>query len=165
MFELIRAYKKYDPASKSHLEILLLYPGPKAVFFHRIAHFLYRCHLYFLARFVAETSRVLTGIEIHPGARLGRRLVIDHGVGTVIGETAEVGDDCIIFHGTTLGGINFNPGKRHPTLGNQVLVGAGAKLLGPIFIGNGAKVGANAVITKDVPEGRTAVGNPMRILD
>lgn len=165
MLELIRAYKKYDPASKSHLEILLLYPGPKAVFFHRISHFLYSCGLYFLARYVAESSRFITGIEIHPGAKLGRRLVIDHGVGTVIGETAEVGDDCIIFHGTTLGGTSFSPGKRHPTLGNQVLVGAGAKLLGPIYIGNGVKIGANAVITKDVPEGRTAVGNPMKILD
>lgn len=165
MIDLIKAYKRYDPAAKSYLEILLLYPGPKAIFLHRISHFLYVCHLYFLARFVCEFTRILTGIEIHPGAKIGRRLVIDHGVGTVIGETAEVGDDCIIFHGTTLGGTDFQNRKRHPTLGNHVLVGAGAKLLGPINIGDNVKIGANAVINKDVPNGKTAVGNPMKILD
>lgn len=165
MFELIRAYRKYDPASKSFMEVLFLYPGPKAIFFFRISHALYACRLYFLARFISELSRMLTGIEIHPGAKLGRRLVIDHGVGTVIGETAEVGDDCIIFHGTTLGGTHFKNEKRHPTLGNRVLVGAGAKLLGPIHIGDDSKIGANAVITKDVPAGVTAVGNPMKFLD
>ncbi len=165
MFELIRAYKNYDPAAKSVYEIFFLYPGPKAIFCHRVSHFLYRCHFYFLARLVSEISRLLTGIEIHPGAKLGRRLVIDHGVGVVIGETAIVGDDCIIFHGSTLGGTHFDNVKRHPTLGNHVLVGTGAKLLGPIHIGDNCKIGANAVITKDVPAGFTAVGNPMKILD
>ncbi len=163
MIDFLRAYKRYDPAAKSYLEIALLYPGPKAVLFHRIAHIFYRLHLYFIARFVSEFSRWLTGIEIHPGARLGRRLVIDHGMGVVIGETAEIGDDCIIFHGVTLGGTKFDPVKRHPTLKNGVLVGTGAKILGPVVIGDKAKVGANAVVTKDVPSGAVAVGNPAEI--
>ncbi len=158
MFDFLRAYKQYDPAAKSYLEIALLYPGPKAVFFHRIAHFFYQCKLYFISRFFSEMSRWLTGIEIHPGARLGRRLVIDHGMGVVIGETAEVGDDCVIFHGVTLGGVKFDPIKRHPTVKNKVLIGTGAKILGPITIGDGAKVGANAVVTKDVPPGATVIG-------
>lgn len=153
MLEFIKAYKNYDPAAKSILEIILLYPGPRAVFFHRIAHFLYCLKFYFLARLVADISRTLTGIEIHPGAQLGKRLVIDHGVGCVIGETAVVGDDCVIFHGVTLGGLKFEPVKRHPTVGNKVLIGTGAKILGPITIGDGAKIGANAVVVKDVPEG------------
>lgn len=147
----LRAYKNYDPAAKSMLEILLLYPGPRAVFFHRIAHALYVCKLFFLARLVADISRTLTGIEIHPGAELGKRLVIDHGVGCVIGETAIIGDDCVIFHGVTLGGMKFEPVKRHPTVGNNVLIGTGAKVLGPIMIGDNTKIGANAVIIKDVP--------------
>jgi serine O-acetyltransferase len=157
MFELIKAYKSYDPAAKSFLEILLLYPGPRALFFHRIAHFLYDIRLFFLARFVADISRTLTGIEIHPGAKIGQRLVIDHGVGCVIGETAEIGDDCIIFHGVTLGGLKFNAVKRHPTVGNRVLIGTGAKVLGPIKIGDGARIGANAVVMKEVPAGATVV--------
>lgn len=164
-FETIRAYKNYDPAAKSYLEIALLYPGPKAIFFHRIGHCFYKMKFYFMARLVAELSRFLTGIEIHPGAKIGRRLVIDHGMGIVIGETAEVGNDCIIFHGVTLGGLKFDPVKRHPTILNQVLVGAGAKVLGPVTIGNGVKIGANSVITKDVGDGLTAVGNPMKILE
>lgn len=147
----LRAYKNYDPAAKSMLEILLLYPGPRAVFFHRIAHALYTCKLFFFARLVADISRTLTGIEIHPGAQLGKRLVIDHGVGCVIGETAVIGDDCVIFHGVTLGGMKFEPVKRHPTVGNNVLIGTGAKVLGPITIGDGTKIGANAVVIKDVP--------------
>lgn len=150
MFEFLKAYKNYDPAAKSYMEIFLLYPGPRAVLFHRIAHFLYNIRLYFIARLVADISRTITGIEIHPGAKLGRRLVIDHGVGCVIGETAEIGDDCIIFHGVTLGGLKFDPVKRHPTVGNRVLIGAGAKVLGPIHIGDGARIGANAVVMKDV---------------
>lgn len=158
MMDFLRAYKNYDPAAKSLFEIALLYPGPKAVFFHRIAHCLYRTRLFFLARFVAEFSRWLTGIEIHPGAKLGERLVIDHGMGVVIGETAEVGNDCIIFHGVTLGGLKFDPVKRHPTVGNKVLIGTGAKVLGPIHLGDGSRVGANSVITKDVPAGETVVG-------
>lgn len=155
MFELIKAYKNYDPAAKSELEILLLYPGPKAIFFHRIAHEFYQMRFYFLARFISEFSRFLTGIEIHPGAILGRRLVIDHGMGIVIGETAVVGDDCILFHGVTLGGRKFDPVKRHPTLGHKVLVGAGAKVLGPIHLGNGCRIGANTVVFRDVPAGAT----------
>lgn len=158
MLDLLRAYKNYDPAAKSQLEILLLYPGVKAVFFHRISHFLYQCRLYFLARLVSEISRWMTGIEIHPGAKVGQRLVIDHGVGVVIGETAEIGNDCIIFHGVTLGGLKFDPIKRHPTLADRVMVGAGAKVLGPILIGESARIGANAVVTKAVPPGATVVG-------
>lgn len=164
MRELVRAYRSYDPAAKSDFEILLLYPGPKAIFFHRIANFFYRHHWYFPARFFGELSRWLTGIEIHPGAKLGRRVVIDHGMGLVIGETAEVGDDCILFHGVTLGGLKFDPVKRHPTVGHRVLIGAGAKVLGPVVLGDDCRVGANAVVTKDVPPGKTAVGNPMHIL-
>lgn len=163
MMDFLRAYKSYDPAAKSLWEIALLYPGPKAVFFHRISHALYDNGLFFLARFVSEFSRWWTGIEIHPGARIGHRLVIDHGMGVVIGETAEIGDDCIIFHGVTLGGLFFDPVKRHPTLGNKVLVGAGAKILGNVRIGDGARVGANAVVTKEVPAGATAVGAAMTL--
>lgn len=156
--ELVNAYKNYDPAAKSKIEILLLYPGIKAFLFHRLAHYLYRKNLFFLARFVAEFSRWLTGIEIHPGAQLGQRLVIDHGMGVVIGETAEIGNDCIIFHGVTLGGTSFNAIKRHPTIGNNVILGAGAKILGPITVADNAKVGANAVITKSVGAGAIVVG-------
>lgn len=157
MFDFLKAYRNYDPAAKSYLEILLLYPGPRALFFHRIAHALYKSGLFFMARLVADISRTLTGIEIHPGAKIGRRLVIDHGVGCVIGETAEIGDDCIIFHGVTLGGLKFDPVKRHPTIGDRVLIGTGAKILGPILIGNDSRIGANAVVMKDVAPGRTVV--------
>lgn len=157
MITLIKAYKNYDPAAKSYAEIFFLYPGPRALFFHLIAHFLYQYKFYFIARLVADISRTITGIEIHPGAQIGKRLVIDHGVGCVIGETAIVGDDCIIFHGVTLGGLKFNNGKRHPTVGNNVLIGTGAKVLGPITIGNGARIGANAVVMKDVQPGATIV--------
>lgn len=155
MFDFLMAYKNYDPAAKSLWEIALLYPGPKAVMFHRLAHFLYQSRLFFLARFVSEFSRWLTGIEIHPGAKIGRRLVIDHGMGVVIGETAEVGDDCVIFHGVTLGGVKFDPIKRHPTVGNRVLIGTGAKILGPIHLGDGCRIAANMVVFKDVPPGTT----------
>lgn len=158
MIEFLRTYKNYDPAAKSLFEIALLYPGPKAIFFHRIAHAFYDLKLFFIARLVAEISRLLTGIEIHPGATVGQRLVIDHGMGVVIGETAVIGDDCIIFHGVTLGGLKFDPVKRHPTVGNKVLIGTGAKILGPITIGEGSLVGANAVVTKDVPPHTTMVG-------
>jgi serine O-acetyltransferase len=144
------AYKRYDPAAKSLLEVALLYPGPKAIFFHRVSSVFYRYHLFFLARLVAEVSRFLTGIEIHPGATIGKRLVIDHGMGVVIGETAVIGDDCIIFHGVTLGGLKFDPIRRHPTVGNRVLIGAGAKVLGPIILGDDARIGANSVVIKDV---------------
>jgi serine O-acetyltransferase len=163
--DFLDAYKRYDPAAKSVWEIALLYPGPKAVFFHRIAHSLYQSQLFFLARLVSEFSRFLTGIEIHPGAKLGLRLVIDHGMGVVIGETAEVGDDCIIFHGVTLGGVKFDPVKRHPTIGNRVLIGTGAKILGPITLGEGCRIGANAVVTKSVEPGQTIVGPPAKPLE
>lgn len=158
ILEFLRTYKNYDPAAKSLWEIALLYPGPKAVGLHRISHELYGMKLFFLARLVAEISRWLTGIEIHPGATLGKRLVIDHGFGVVIGETAVIGDDCIIFHGVTLGGLKFDPVKRHPTVGNKVLIGTGAKILGPITVGEGALIGANAVVIRDVPAGATMVG-------
>jgi len=157
MLEFLKSYKYYDPAAKSYAEIFFLYPGPRAIFFHRFAHLLYKLKFYFFARLVADISRTLTGIEIHPGAKIGKRLVIDHGVGCVIGETAEIGDDCIIFHGVTLGGLKFDPIKRHPTIGNKVLIGAGAKILGPIKIGDGARIGANAVVTKEVSAGATIV--------
>lgn len=158
VIEFLKTYKAYDPAAKSLLEIALLYPGPRALFFHRIAHALYDMQLFFLARLVAEIGRFVTGIEIHPGATLGRRLVIDHGMGVVIGETAVIGDDCIIFHGVTLGGVKFDPVKRHPTVGNKVLIGTGAKVLGPITLGDGCRIGANAVVFKDVAPGAVIVG-------
>jgi serine O-acetyltransferase len=150
MFDFLCAYKNYDPAAKSIFEIFFLYPGPRAVFIHRIAHFLYTKKIFFIARFVADISRTMTGIEIHPGAQIGKRLVIDHGVGCVIGETAIIGNDCIIFHGVTLGGVKFDPVKRHPTVGNNVLIGTGAKVLGPIHIGDRSKIGANAVVMNDL---------------
>jgi len=160
----VRAYRNYDPAAKSDLEIILLYPGPKAILCYRIGNWFYKKRFYFIARFFCELGRLNTGIEIHPGATIGRRLVIDHGMGVVIGETSVVGDDCVIFHGVTLGGLKFDPVKRHPTVGDRVLIGAGAKVLGPIELGDDCKIGANAVITKDVPAGQTAVGNPMKII-
>jgi serine O-acetyltransferase len=155
VIKLLKAYRAYDPAAKSYLEILLLYPGPKAQLGHWLSHFLYRIRLFFFARMIAELARALTGIEIHPGAKIGKCLVIDHGHGVVIGETAEVGDYCIIFHGVTLGGVKFDPVKRHPTIGHHVLIGTGAKILGPIKVGDHARIGANAVIMKDVPAGLT----------
>lgn len=164
MFELLKVYKNYDPAAKSLLEIAVLYPGPKAVFFHRIAHWLYGQKLYFFARLVAEVSRWMTGIEIHPGAVIGQRLVIDHGMGVVIGETTVIGDDCIIFHGVTLGGMKFDPVKRHPTVGNNVLIGTGAKVLGPITLGDGCKIGANAVVVKSVAPGAVIVAAKSEVL-
>ncbi len=158
LFSFLRTYKSYDPAAKSLLEIAFLYPGPKAIFFHRVSHLFYKMNLFFLARFISELSRWLTGIEIHPGAKIGARLVIDHGMGVVIGETSEIGDDCIVFHGVTLGGTKFDPIKRHPTIGNHVLIGAGAKILGPIKLGDGCRVGANSVVMKDLPAGMTWTG-------
>lgn len=164
MIDFLKAYKKYDPAAQSFLEVALLYPGPKVIFWHRLAHFFYNIKMNFTARLMSEIGRWLTGIEIHPGAKIGSRLVIDHGMGVVIGETAIIGDDCIIFHGVTLGGMKFEPVKRHPTLGNRVVVGAGAKLLGPIHLGDDSKVGANSVVTKSVEAGTTVVGIPARPL-
>jgi serine O-acetyltransferase len=158
MFDFLRAYRKYDPAAKSYMEIALLYPGPRVMFFYRIARAFYLIRLYFIARFFCEVGRFLSGIEIHPGAKVGKRFVIDHGMGTVIGETAEVGDDCLIYQGVTLGGTDLRPVKRHPTIGNRVVIGSGAKVLGPITVGSDVKVGANAFINKDIPSGVTVVG-------
>lgn len=164
MIDLWRAYKNYDPAAKSLLEIALLYPGPRALCFHRVAHFFYSCRLYFIARLISELGRAITLIEIHPGAKIGKRLVIDHGSGLVVGETAEIGDDCILYHGVTLGGTSTANVKRHPTLGNGVMVGAGAKILGPITLGNQVKVGANSVVIKDVEAGATVAGIPAKTI-
>jgi serine O-acetyltransferase len=154
-----------DPAARTAWEVLTTYPGVHALLVHRLSRRLWHWNLKWLARFVAHLGRWLTGIEIHPGAQIGRRVFIDHGMGVVIGETAEIGDDSTLYHGVTLGGTSWNKGKRHPTLGKGVVVGAGAKILGPIFIGDGAKVGSNAVVVKDVPAGATAVGIPARIID
>jgi serine O-acetyltransferase len=154
----LKAYRERDPAAKSLWEVGLLYPGPKAVALHRLAHALYRLEFFFLARLISELSRWLTGIEIHPGAKIGARLVIDHGMGVVIGETAEIGDDCLIYHGVTLGGVSLTDKKRHPSIGSQVILGAGAKILGPVRVGDRAKVGAGALVTKDVPPKATVVG-------
>ncbi|MBT9614353.1 MAG: serine O-acetyltransferase, partial [Burkholderiales bacterium] len=147
-----------DPAARSNFEVLTTYPGVHALLFHRLAHFLWTHGLPWLARFLSHLGRWLTGIEIHPGATIGRRVFIDHGMGVVVGETAEIGDECTLYHGVTLGGTTWNKGKRHPTLGRGVVIGAGAKILGPITIGENAKVGSNAVVVKDVPPGATAVG-------
>ena len=161
---LLAAYQRRDPAARSKLEILLLYPGVHAIFYHRIAHWLYCRHLKFLARAVSQWSRFWTGIEIHPGAKIGKRLVIDHGMGIVIGETAEVGDDCLIYHGVTLGGTGKDQGKRHPTIGNNVLISCGAKVLGPFKVGDNARIAANAVVLSEVPEDATAVGIPAQVV-
>ena len=162
--ETLRAYQARDPAARSRLEIFLLYPGVHATLYHRLAHALY-CHkLKFLARLVSQWSRFWTGIEIHPGATSGRRLVIDHGMGIVIGETAEVGDDCLIYHGVTLGGTGKDQGKRHPTIGNNVLISTGAKVLGPFKVGDNSRIAANAVVLSEVPPDATAVGIPAQIV-
>ena len=162
--ETIAAYQARDPAARSWMEILLLYPGIKAVRSHRLAHWCYRHDLKFLARAISQRSRRRTGIEIHPGATIGRRLVIDHGMGIVIGETAEIGDDCLIYHGVTLGGTGKDVGKRHPTIGNNVLIGTGAKVLGPIKVGDNSRIAANSVVLKEIPEDSTAVGIPARVV-
>jgi serine O-acetyltransferase len=153
-----------DPAARSTWEVITCYPGFHALLIHRVAHRLWRLRLRWFARLVSHASRFLTGIEIHPGAAIGRRVFIDHGMGVVIGETAEIGDDCTLYHGVTLGGTTWNKGKRHPSLGRGVVIGAGAKLLGPIAVGDGARIGSNAVVVKDVPAGATAVGIPARVI-
>lgn len=152
-----------DPASRNVLYVILLYPGFHALLFYRIAHFFSNIKLKFIARLISQLARFLTGIEIHPGAKIGKRLFIDHGMGIVIGETTTIGDDCTIYHGVTLGGTEKDKYKRHPDLGNNVIVGCGAKVLGPIKIGNNVKIGANAVVVKEVPEGSTVVGVPGKI--
>lgn len=165
MLGLLRRYQDCDPAARSALEVALLYPGIKAIVLHRLAHALWGTKLYFLGRLVSETARLLTGIEIHPAARIGRGLVIDHGMGLVIGETAIIGDDVLLYHGVTLGGTSRSGGKRHPTVESGAVVGAGAKILGDIVVGAGARVGANAVVTRDVAPNTTVAGVPARPID
>lgn len=168
MFKKLREYLNSiflrDPAARSVLEVLTTYPGVHALAFHRLSHRLWNWNLKWLARLLSQLARWLTGIEIHPGSKIGLRFFIDHGMGVVIGETAEIGDDCTLYHGVTLGGTTWRKGKRHPTLGNNVVVGAGAKILGPIMIGDNARVGSNSVVVKDVPAGATVVGIPGRII-
>ena len=149
-----------DPAARNIFEVILLYPGFHALFFHRIAHFFYNIKLFFIARLISQLTRFFTGIEIHPGATIGKRLMIDHGMGIVIGETAVIGNDCVIYHQVTLGGTGKEKLKRHPTIGNNVLIGAGAKLLGPINIGDNVKIGAGSVVLTSVEKNSTVVGVP-----
>ncbi|MHB8742617.1 MAG: serine O-acetyltransferase [Sulfuricaulis sp.] len=168
MFKNLREYLDSiflrDPAAHSMLEVLTTYPGVHALVFHRLAHRLWGWNLKWLARLLSQLARWLTGIEIHPACKIGRRFFIDHGMGVVIGETAEIGDDCTLYHGVTLGGTSWRKGKRHPTLGNNVVVGAGAKILGPITIGDNARVGSNSVVVKDVAPGATVIGIPARVI-
>lgn len=154
-----------DPAARSMWEVVACYPGVHALVLHRLSHALWGANLKWLARLLSHLGRFLTGIEIHPGATIGRRVFIDHGMGVVIGETADIGDDCTLYHGVTLGGTSWSHGKRHPTLKSGVVIGAGAKVLGPITVGQGAKIGSNAVVVRDVPDGATAVGIPARIIE
>ncbi len=162
--EQIETVFREDPAAKSRLEILTCYPGVHAILLHRLAHKLYRWNFPLIARLISQFSRILTGIEIHPGAKIGRRFFIDHGMGVVIGETAEIGDDVLVYQGVTLGGTGKDKGKRHPTLGNKVVVGTGAKVLGAITIGDNVKIGAGSVVVKSAPEGSTVVGIPGKIV-
>lgn len=160
----IAAAKKNDPAARNSAVVFFLYSGVHAVWWHRVSHALWNLRLRFLSRALSQITRFFTGVEIHPGAKIGRRLFIDHGMGVVIGETAEIGDDCVLYHGVTLGGTHTDNIKRHPTLGNRVLVGAGAKLLGDITIGDDANIGANAVVIIDAPAGSTLVGVPAKVI-
>lgn len=168
MFKFIReeisAIMERDPAARNAFEVFFMYPGFHAVFWHRLSHWLFKKKRYTLARYVSQTIRFWTGIEIHPGAKLGKGLFIDHGMGVIIGETTEIGDNCTIYQGVTLGGTGKDIGKRHPTLGNNVLVGAGAKVLGPFKVGDNSKIAANAVVLSEVPENCTCVGVPARIV-
>jgi serine O-acetyltransferase len=160
----IDSIKKRDPAAKSSLEVLLLYPGVHAVMSHRLSHWLYKNNMFLLARTNSQLTRLLTGIEIHPGAKIGKGLFIDHGMGVVIGETAEIGDECTIYQNVTLGGTGKDKGKRHPTLGNNVMVGCGAKVLGPFKVGDNTKIAAGAVVLTPVGENSTAVGVPAKVV-
>lgn len=161
----IRTIRERDPAAKNYVEILLCYPGLHAIWFHRIAHFLYKKKWHTTARLISQLNRSLTGIEIHPGAKIGKRLFIDHGMGVVIGETTEIGDDCLIYKGVVFGGTTLEKKKRHPTLGNRVIVGSNSTILGAITIGDGAKIGSGSVVVKAVPPGATVVGVPGRIVE
>ncbi len=161
----IRSAISKDPAAKSALEVILCYPGLHALWFHRIAHFFYRNRIYVIARILSHISRFFTGIEIHPGAKIGRRVFIDHGMGVVIGETTEIGDDTLLYKGVVLGGTTLEKGKRHPTIGKNVVIGSNACVLGPITIGDGAKIGSSSVVIKDVPTGATVVGVPGKIIE
>ncbi len=160
----IKTVFERDPAARSLIEVLLCYPGLHAIWFHRIAHWFWNKNLKLIARLISHLSRWITGIEIHPGAKIGRRFFIDHGMGVVIGETTEIGDDVTLYHQVTLGGTSTKKGKRHPTIGNNVVIGAGAKVLGPITIGDNCKIGANSVVIKDVPPNSTVVGIPGKIV-
>jgi serine O-acetyltransferase len=160
----VKATRERDPAAKSDLEVLLLYPGVHALLAHRLAHSLYKKKKFFAARAISQTARLITGIEIHPGAQIGKGLMIDHGMGVVIGETAVIGDNCTLYQGVTLGGTGKDVGKRHPTLGNNVMVGAGAKVLGPFSIGDNTKIAANAVVLTEMPNDCTAVGMPAKVV-
>ena len=160
----VAAVRERDPAARSNAEVLLLYSGVHALIAHRVAHGLYKKEHYFSARAISQVAKMITGIEIHPGATIGKGLMIDHGTGVVIGETAEIGDNCTIYQGVTLGGTGKDVGKRHPTLGNNVMVGAGAKVLGPFYIGDNTKIAANAVVLEEIPENCTAVGIPAKIV-
>lgn len=160
----LEAAHAHDPAARSRLEVALGYPGVHAVWGYRVAHRMWQePALRLPARLLSQLVRAITGVEIHPGARIGRRLFIDHGMGVVIGETAEVGDDVVMFHGTTLGGTSMRHGKRHPTVGDRVMIGTGAKVLGPVYVGDDARIGANAVVVHDVPPGASAVGVPAKV--
>lgn len=157
LYEDAKNIQKQDPASRSILEVIILYPGFHILIFHRLAHFLYCHNFLFIARLISQIGRFFTGIEIHPGAKIGRRLFIDHGMGIVIGETATIGDDCTIYHNSTLGGTGKDKNKRHPDIGNNVMVGAGAKVLGPIKVGNNVKIGANSTVLINIPDNVTVV--------
>lgn len=162
--EEINAVFERDPAARSTLEIIFCYPGFHAIIFYRISHWFWEKKFYFLGRFISHLGRFFTGIEIHPGAKIGKNFFIDHGMGVVIGETAEIGDNVTIYHGVTLGGVSLNKGKRHPTIGNNVIIGSGAKILGPFKVGDNSKIGSNSVVVKEVPPNSTVVGIPGRIV-
>ena len=161
----LRTARRRDPAASSTLAVALTYPGVHALWAHRVSHALWRRGARLPARMISSATRSITGVDIHPAATIGRRVFIDHATGVVIGATAEVGEDVVIFHGVTLGGVSMTPGKRHPTVGNRVMIGAGAKVLGPITVGDGVKIGANAVVVKDVPCGNVAIGVPARLIE
>ena len=162
MIKLLKSIKERDPAANNLFEIVILYPGFHAIMLHRVSNFLWKLNLKFFSKFFSMFSRIITGIEIHPGAKIGEKMFIDHGTGVVIGETSEIGNNVLIYHGVTLGGTSLNKGKRHPTIQDNVIVGAGAKILGPIIIGENARIGANAVVTKNIPPNTTYMGIPAK---